>query len=66
MVLDSHASELLEAVRCAMEASRSAVMLPPVEAALSMVDVFSFVRTKGFFLKHPDDCHHFHDFRSDF
>jgi hypothetical protein len=49
MVLDSHASELLEAVRCAMEASRSAVMLPPVEAALSMVDVFSFVRTKGFF-----------------
>jgi hypothetical protein len=65
MVLDSHASELLEAVRCAMEASRSAVMLPPVEATLSMVDVFSFVRTKGF-LKHPDDCHHFHDFRSDF
>jgi hypothetical protein len=39
-----------------MEASSSVVMLPPVEAALSMVDVFSFVRTKGF-LKHPDDCH---------
>ena len=65
MVLDSHASELLEAVRCAMEDSRSAVMLPPVEAALSMVDVFSFVRTKGF-LKHPDDCHHSHNLKSDF
>ena len=37
----------------------------PVEAALSMVDVFSFVRTKGF-LKHPDDCHHFHNLNSDF
>jgi hypothetical protein len=51
-----------------MEASSSVVMLPPVEAALSMVDVFSFVRTKGFFffLKHPDDCHHFHNLKSDF
>jgi hypothetical protein len=65
MVLDSHASELLEAVRCAMEASSSVVMLPPVEVALSMVDVFSFVRTKGF-LKHPDDCHHFHNLKADF
>ncbi len=65
MVLDNHVSELLEAVRCTMEASSSVVMLPPVEAALSMVDVFSFVRTKGF-LKHPDDCHRSHKLNSDF
>jgi hypothetical protein len=31
-----------------MEASSSVDMLPPVEAALSMVDVFSFVRIRAF------------------